>query len=100
MTDDARSNGNGSRLSLGDVVDLLRDDAAAAELRGQRGRDELEGRLMAAIRQVSGQLDRYIEVHAGDHRASRTPARRPTSASTTSSRRARSPRPARTAPWA
>ncbi len=62
----------GVGLGLRDVVELLRDDAAAAELRGKKGLDELEVRLMAAIGGVRSDLGKYIETHAGDHTAIKT----------------------------
>lgn len=59
-------------LALRDVVDMLRDDAAAAELRSGKALEALEVRLMGAIGGVRGDLGKYIDTHAGDHQAMRT----------------------------
>lgn len=69
---DERPGSLGEGLGLRDVVDMLRDDAAGAELRGQQALNALESRVMAAIGGVDGKLGKYIEVHAGDHLAMKT----------------------------
>lgn len=59
-------------LGLGDVVDLLRDDGAAAELRSQRLLEALEGRVMAAIVTLRSDMDKGWATHGADHLAQRT----------------------------
>jgi len=69
---DERPGGPSQGLGLRDVVDMLRDDAAGAELRSGQALSALEGRVMAAISGVDGKLGKYIETHAGDHLAIKT----------------------------
>lgn len=64
--------GPASGLSFRDVVDMVRDDAAAAELRATKALEAMEARVMGAIGGVRGDLGKYIETHAGDHVAMRT----------------------------
>lgn len=58
-------------LGLPDVVDLLRDDAAAAELRQQRNLDAMELRVMGAIGAVRADLTSYEAAHGKEHAAQR-----------------------------
>lgn len=61
-----------SRLGLAEVVELLRGDGAAAELRNQRLLDALEHRVMGAISDVRSDLTRYEQAHGAEHQAIRT----------------------------
>lgn len=69
---DEPSGGPGPGLGLRDVLDMLRDDAAAAESRGQRLLDDMERRVMSAIGDARSDLGKYIAAHDGDHLAMRT----------------------------
>lgn len=63
---------NGSKLGLPDVVELLRGDNAAAELRSGRALDALEHRVMAAISDIRDDLIDYRQAHGSEHVAQRT----------------------------
>lgn len=58
-------------LGLADVVDLLREDAAAAELRQQRNLDAMELRVMTAINGTRADLTNYEAAHGREHVAQR-----------------------------
>lgn len=58
-------------LGLADVVDLLREDAASAELRQQRNLDAMELRVMTAINATRADLTSYEASHGKEHVAQR-----------------------------
>lgn len=62
---------SGAGLGLADVVDLLRDDAAAAELRAQRNLEAMELRVMTAINAARADLTTYETAHGKEHVAQR-----------------------------